>query len=186
MKRLARVLAILLLIVLCPSYPLGNAAGDNSANSEGTSGETLASLVNKGLRFHDQSFEVVFENWGKARFVTGIDIKNLRVLCIYLTDGQENVLYKFPLASEIKWLKCDEVKTVSFVDVDMDGLTDVVVIGIYNTGIGGANVLHFPVATVYFQKDKEFISDPDLDKQINEAKQNKTVDMVREFVAGNK
>lgn len=184
MKRIAQILAVLFLMVVCPSSPLGSAAGDNPANPKRTSGhETLTSLDAKGLRFHDQSFEVVFENWGKVRFVTGIDIKNLRVLCIYLTDGQENVLYKFPLASEIKWLKCDEVKAVSFVDVDKDGLADVIVIGIYNTGIGGPNVLHFPVATVYFQKGGEFVSNPDLDKRINDAYKNRTIDMVLEFAA---
>jgi hypothetical protein len=168
-------------MAVCSLYPQDfAAAGHNVMSGQ----ETLTSLDSKGLRFHEDSFEVTFENWGKVRFITGIDIKNRRVLCIYLTDDQENVLYKFPLANKIRWLMCDEVKAVSFADLDKDGLADVVVIGIYNTGVGSGPLFsHFHVATIYFQKGTEFINDPNLDKQINDAYKNRTIDMVLDFVA---
>lgn len=179
LRIIARTLVLMLIMVI---YSTNIAASDGNSTVQSKQ-ETLTSLVDKGLRFHPQSFEVAFENWGKVRIVTGIDIKNFRVLCIYIADDKDKVLYKFPLADEIRRLRCDEVKAIAFMDIDKDGLADVIVIGIYNTGVN-ITKNRFYAATVYFQKGKEFINDPDLDEQINRAHKNKTIDMALEFLEG--
>lgn len=179
---MALILAVLMAV--CPDCCPASAAGEYTVGAAGGSGqETMASLDAKGVRIKGQAFPVIFENWGKVRLFTGIDTRERFGLCMFLADDQDNVVYVFPVAHEIRWLTCDEVKAVAFADVDKDGLADVIVIGIYNTGVGsGPQFSHFHVATIYFQKGREFVNDHDLDKQINAAYKNRTIDMVLEFV----
>jgi hypothetical protein len=175
MRSMARILVFVLITFLFSSFTPSIAATSEQ--------ETLSSLDAKGIRIKWQSYTIPFENWGTVRFVTGIDTNDRHQLCIYLTDIHDKVLYTFPLAEEIRWRTCDEIKAVAFTDVDKDGLTDVIVIGIYNTGVN-ITVNRFHAATVYFQKEREFINDPELDEQINRAHKNKTIDMVLEFLEG--
>lgn len=181
-EKQARILVFALITTIFTSFIPSNAANDSSsiATSER---ETLTDLDAKGIRIRRQSYTVEFANGGTVHFVTGVDTKNRHELCIYLTDTHDKVLYTFPLAEEIRWRTCDEIRAVAFMDVDKDGLADVIVIGIYNTGVN-ITKNRFYAATVYFQKGKEFISDPDLDKQINRAYKNQTIDMVLEFLEG--
>ena len=182
MKSMARVLVLAVITTLFTCFTPCNAA-NNSSSISPSERETLSSLDAKGIRIKWKSYTVEFAYWGPVHFVTGIDTRNRHELCIYLTDTHDKVLYTFPLAEEIRWRTCDEVRAVAFTDVDKDGLADVIVIGIYNTGVN-ITKNRFNAATVYFQKGKDFISDSDLDKQINSAHKNQTIDMVLEFLEG--
>ncbi|MFC5468146.1 hypothetical protein ACFPPD_05390 [Cohnella suwonensis] len=55
---------------------------------------------------------------------------------------------------------------VSFKDIDQDGKKDVIVLADYLTGPGSEGNVPFTVPTVFIQKDKEFISDLDLDSSL--------------------
>lgn len=182
LRSVARILILAVITTLFTSFTPCSAANDSSSFAPGER-ETLSSLNAKGIRIKWKSYTVEFAYWGTVHFVTGIDTKNRHELCIYLTDTHDKVLYTFPLAEEIRWRTCDEVRAVAFTDVDKDGLADVIVIGIYNTGVN-ITKNRFYAATVYFQKEKEFINDPDLDMQINRAHKNRTIDMVLEFFEG--
>lgn len=117
----------------------------------------------------DQSFLVEFENWGKVRFVSTRNYDDPKFkLDFYLTDADENILYRFPdFFYNIKYTPtAEDVKAVSFKDVNKDGLKDVIIIGDYITGIGKWGVIPYPEAKIYFQKGQDFISSPNLDDEL--------------------
>lgn len=175
MKQILVAITLVLALVTCSIQPVGYAAGETQ--------ETLVDLQAKGLRvIEDQSFSVELESWGKVRFVSGKMGNPIAKAYFYLIDEMGIVIYSFPYFSGNSRNYCWKVRAVSFTDVNHDGLTDVVIIAEYATGIGPRGAIPYPVAGIYFQKEKKFINDERLDEQINDAYQNKTIDMVLEYV----
>jgi len=164
--------------------PREQGAGAN-ANSKPVNDEPkMPEFVKDGLKvLKDQSFYVEFESFGKVWFITSeLSDGALYKLCFYLLDEKGNILYTLPEFYGNQWSTVEEFKAVAFKDADNDGLKDVIIIADYITGIGPTGAEPFSVAGVYLQKDKEFISNPDLDEQINKKGQNETIDMVMKFL----
>ena len=143
----------------------------------------LTNLQKQGLKVvEEQSFWIELENWGKVRFIAGEkEIKQLPKLSFYLIDSKDNVLYSLPEFYGNMWILY-EVKAISFKDVNRDGLKDIIVVADYILGHGENAAVPFSVGSVYFQKDKEFVSLPELDMEINEKNQNKSTDIIFKFV----
>ncbi len=156
-----------------------------SISKTSSNDNNLANLQNKGLKvIEDQSFSTELENWGKVRFITGVTLINkLPKLSFYLLDSKDNVLYRFPEFYGNMWILY-EVKAVSFKDVNQDDMKDIIVIADYVLGHGDKAAVPFPVSGIYFQKDKDFVSVPELDKEINEKKQNVNIDMILKYAGG--
>lgn len=164
-------------------------SGVNNTNSSSSTLENqynLTDLQNNGLRvIEDQSFWIQLENWGKVRFVSGKSrVAGRSKLDFYLVDDNGKVLYKFPDFYGNKWPWFEGIRAVSFQDVNKDGLTDIIVSAEYSTGAGPQGAIPFPIGGIYYQKNREFVSMPELDKQINEAGKNKSIEMLLKFAEG--
>lgn len=134
--------------------------------------------------FEDQSFWTELEGWGKVRFVSGEEsVDGTYKLQLYLVDDG-TVIYKFPEFYGNQWSMLDELEAVSFQDVNMDGLKDILIIADYMTGVGPTGAEPFPVGSIYFQKGKEFHNIPELDDEILDEQKNESVEMILNFVKG--
>lgn len=155
---------------------------NTSANNE----EKISGLQKKGLKIiENQSFNIELEKWGKVRFVSGkISVNGTDKLQFYLVGENEKILYHFLDFPGNKWPMFFELKAISFKDANKDGLRDVIVIADYLTGVGAQGAIPFHVGGIYFQKEKEFINLPELDKEINDAKKNENIDMIVKFIEG--
>jgi hypothetical protein len=133
----------------------------------------------------DQSFWVDLENWGKVYFLSasGEGEFSLDSLYMYLVDKDNNILYEFPYFYG-NGMMFSGMRAVAFKDVNKDGFKDIIVIAAYMTGIGPTGAEEYPVAGIYFQKGKEFVTLPELDEEINSSGKNETVDMVTKYLEG--
>lgn len=163
----------------------GTKGAIGSTNDAQGSVNNLSNLQKQGLKvIEDQSFWIELGYWGKVRFVTGkTQIKGLPKLSFYLIDSKDNVLNSLPEFYGNMWILY-EVKAISFKDVNKDGLKDIIVVADYILGHGENAAVPFPVGSIYFQKNKEFVTLPELDKEINEKKQNESIDMMLTFIKG--
>jgi hypothetical protein len=136
-----RKVLFLILFFLCGSWCF---AGDTY----------LKDLKNEGIKvIEKQSFEVSFENWGKVRFVSGVKTDWPNKLKLFLSNAQQKIIYRFPEFSGNIWV-FNEVRTVSFKDVNKDKLKDIIIIADNVTGIGKEGTIPFPVCGIYFQEGK--------------------------------
>ncbi|NLK87495.1 MAG: hypothetical protein GX279_08400 [Clostridiaceae bacterium] len=172
---------------------LKNAARPSTANREPAKAEpkgddkTLEDLKDEGVKlFEDKAFSVGLDDFGQVTLITGSaeDEFGLPDLKLYLADKDNRLIYEFTDFYGNQWPMLYEVSDVSFLDLDGDGLKDVIVTASYMTGVGEHGAEEFPVAGVYFQRGKEFVNDPELDEKINDAGANTTIDDVVGFLAG--
>ncbi len=193
MKKVTILVFLLLAILGCSScfYNTVNQGPADSTNSPRNSPEiseptndskgTLSELSKKGFTAIDEQ-PADFENWGVVSFVTGTyPDGGTDKLHFYLADDNQAVLYDFPDFYGNQWSTFYELQTVAFEDVNQDGLKDILIIADYMTGVGPDGAMPFHVASIYFQKGKEFVSVPDLDDRMNEKGENGSADEVLAF-----
>lgn len=161
-----------------------SADGKDELNSASNSKNNISELQKSGLEIIEkQSFWVDFEKWGKVKFVSSeIPDKGSFKLQFYLIDDKGTILYTFPEFYGSQTWSYYELRSISFRDVNKDELKDVIVIADYVSGAGEAGAIPFPVAGVYFQKDKSFVSLPELDSEINDANKNESIDIVIKYI----
>jgi hypothetical protein len=121
----------------------------------------------------DQTFMVDLNSWGTVKFVSGkLTAGNHIPTVFYLTDNDGNILYDFDMNPYNT-----DVKAVSFVDGNKDGLKDVIIIVAGNDGTG-------TIATVFFQKaNGTFANDLKLDQEINASGKNKDVKSITGYLS---
>jgi hypothetical protein len=126
-----------------------------------------------------QSFMVNLNSWGYVKFVSGKGIGGNHIPTLfYLTDKDANVIYDF--SAELPY--SIDVKSVSFQDVNNDGLKDIIIIctDAYNVPAGSGK----PIATVYFQKnDGSFTSNDELDQELNDSGNNKDIKTIMNYLS---
>ncbi|WP_052675842.1 FG-GAP repeat protein [Paenibacillus sp. IHBB 10380] len=139
-----------------------------------------------------QSFNASLAGWKNVRFVSTLkNEKNHSFIQaqFFLTgngkeDYENKVVYNFPEFYGNTGRMIDKVKAVAFKDLNQDGRTDIVIIADYVTGVNKNGVETRPVAGAYFQtKDNKFITLPELDKEINQAEHNRTLNNVIQYVS---
>jgi len=127
----------------------------------------------------NQSFMVNLNSWGYVKFVSGKGIGGNHIPTLfYLTDKDGNVIYDF--SAQLPY--SIDVKSVSFQDVNNDGLKDIIIIctDAYNVPAGSGQ----PIATVYFQKnDGSFASNGALDQELNNSGNNKDIKTVINYLS---
>lgn len=154
---------------------------ENSCSNIINNLESLDDFKKKGFEtIEDQSFWVEFKNWGNIRFVSIFyrDVRRKFKFC--LVDENGLILYLSPDFIDGWWF--NEIRAISFKDVNKDGLKDIIIIADYLTGVGSTGAIPFPICGVYFQHENEFINITALDEQINNAKKNESISMVLHFL----
>lgn len=133
----------------------------------------------------DQSFTTNLKGWGKVKFVSTVRNTNgMDQAYFFLLDSEEHILYSFPVFNGNSRGTLKAIKGVSFKDVNLDGYTDIAIIGEYITGDGTEGVTPFPVAGIYFQQsDHSFITRLELDEEINGKGHNRTLYDVIQYVS---
>lgn len=139
----------------------------------------------------DQSFPVVLESFldgeTEVNFVPVMYEKYNR-LAVLITDSRGRVLYKTnQLETNNKWLGRLEQPTrgiaaVSFQDLDMDGLTDIILITDCENDTGEYAGRNYKVGDVLFQRDGGFYRDWRVSDKINRFSMNKSADFIASYV----
>lgn len=139
----------------------------------------------------DQSFPVVLESFldgeTEVNFVPVMYEKYNR-LAVLITDQRGEVLYKTnQLETNNKWLGRMEqpirgIAAVSFQDLDMDGLTDIILITDCENDTGEYAGKNYKVGDVLFQRDGGFYRDWRISDKINRFSMNKSADFIASYV----
>lgn len=124
----------------------------------------------------DQTFLTDLDSWGTVKFVSGkLTAGNHVPVVFYLTDEDGNLLYEFETGFPYRV----NVDAVSFQDVNKDNRKDVIIIASDQDG----KPLENPVANVCFQQaDGTFMTDYELNQEINQSGNNRNISLVAQFV----
>lgn len=128
----------------------------------------------------DQSFMVNLNLWGNVRFVSGkLTAGNHVPVVFYLTDKEGNILYDF---ADAPFPYSVDVKAVSLVDVNKDGLKDIIII--VADDYKGSDSFGKPIAAVFLQNTKGLFSiDLNLYQEINTSGNNKDVKTITNYLS---
>lgn len=146
---------------------------------------TLDNLKAGGLQvIESQCFSVNLENYGRVKFISGLKREDYNNNAnFYLVDDKNNVLYKFPdFYGNTKGM-FNDIRAVSFVDVNNDGLKEIVIISDYKSNTSSSTLI--PICSIYFQKGKEFINYKNIDDRINNSSNNKDIATVLKYAKEN-
>lgn len=185
------IFVILAMSFICSGYAFNSQKPkvNNSISGSVVSNtkENLSKLKKNGFEIiPDQSFWTKLEGFGRVKFISGYTMDmGTPILNFYLVDSNENIIYKLSNFYGNMWI-FDEIKAISFRDVNKDGLKDIIVIADYILGHGENAATPFPVAGIYFQKDKNFIDFAKLDESIYDSKNSGSIDKVLKFVENKK
>lgn len=170
-----------------PSRNADAAGMTGSSISAVTGSSDIADINSEGVEiYQDKSFWVNLDSWGVVWLVSsGYEKVGQKKARFYLVNKDNKILYRFPDFSGNGCPVLDSIGTVSVKDVDGDGLKDIIIIADYITGVGENGTAPFPVCSIYFQRENEFISLPDLDIKINEKGQNENVEMILKYIGSN-
>lgn len=121
-----------------------------------------------------QSFTVKLNSLGTVRFLSGIGTGGNHIPTLfYLTDMSGNVIFDFNAALPYN----ATVDSVSFQDVNKDGLLDIVTV-VHPNGTSGY------VASIYLQKaDGIFVPDFQLDQEMNNSGNNTDIKTITKYIA---
>ncbi|MCM1325538.1 MAG: hypothetical protein NC094_00360 [Bacteroidales bacterium] len=152
--------------------------------------ETKEDIEAKGYDIiEDQIFPVIFESFGEAEvyFVPAME-KNYHRLAVFLVDNEDNVLYKSnQLETNYRMLgqldqPTREIAAVSFIDVNHDELTDIVLITKCINDTGEYAGQSYKVGDVLFQGKRTFYRDWRISDKINRFSMNKSAKCIISFV----
>lgn len=137
----------------------------------------------------EQVFPVLLESFGEeeVNFVPAMDWRYRR-LVLFLTDSEGRVLYK---TNQLETNNCWQgemkqptrgIAAVSFQDVNVDGLTDIVLITTCRNDTGEYAGNNYKVGDVLFQCEQGFYRDWRISDKINRFGMNKSVDFIVSYV----
>lgn len=139
----------------------------------------------------DQSFSVILESFldgeTEVNFVP-VMYERYNRLGILITDSSGKVLYKTnQLETNNKWLgqlqqPTRGIAAVSFQDLDMDGLTDIILITDCENDTGEYAGKPYKVGDVLFQRDGGFYRDWRISDKINRFSMNKSAEFIASYV----
>lgn len=146
--------------------------------------KTLNDLKQKGYRIiENQPFDVDLKNYPNCRFIsTTVEVNGLFKVVFYLIDRNDNIIYRFPEFYGNSFGNIYSIKAVSFVDINNDNLRDIIIISEYMTGVGEQGAIPRPIANIYIQQDKYFITDLELNKKINTQNNNTTIENIIKYI----
>ncbi len=137
----------------------------------------------------EQVFSVLFESFGteEVMFVPAMENTYHR-LALFLTDGEGNVIYKYNQCETNYIYKGEmtqpnlDIASVSFQDVNCDGLTDIILLTKCMNDAGEYAGKIYKTGDVLFQGEKEFYRDWRISDKINRFSMNKNANCIISFV----
>ena len=152
--------------------------------------ESLAQVEEAGYEIIEgQRFPVVLETFGQAEVeLVPIMHKEYRRLAILIADSEGNILFKTnQLETNYKHSgqltqPTKSLESVSFQELDHDGLTDIVLITTCENDTGDYAGKSYKVGDVLFQRDGDFYRDWRISDKINRFSMNKSADLIASFV----
>lgn len=140
----------------------------------------------------DQVFPILLESFGEeeVNFVPAMESTYHR-LALFLTDQEGNILYKYNqfetnyIYKGMMTQPNQDIASVSFQDVNADGLTDIILLTKCMNEIGEYAGKTYKVGDVLFQNDKEFYRDWRISDKINRFSMNKNANCIISFVRDN-
>ena len=142
--------------------------------------ETLrGELLSTGVEQVASLDGVEFEGLGQAKLTVGKYCENgVMRLKLLLEERNSGLVYVFPEPTDIPWYFLD-LSALEVLDADADGLSDIVAIVDYITGVGTDGAVPFPYAHIYFRRPDGFVRDPELEQEINEEEFSSAEDVAR-------
>lgn len=137
----------------------------------------------------EQVFSIIFETFGEEEisFVPAMDDTYHR-LAFFLADGEGNILYKhnqletnYILKGVMEQPNLD-IASVSFQDVNRDGLTDIILLTKCRNDLGDYAGKIYKTGDVLFQGEQEFYRDWRISDKINRFSMNKNANCIISFV----
>lgn len=140
----------------------------------------------------EQVFPILLESFGEAEvnFVPAMESSYQR-LALFLADQDGNILYKYNqfetnyIYQGIMEQPTLDIASVSFQDVNYDGLTDIILLTKCRNEIGDYAGKIYKVGDVLFQGEKEFYRDWRISDKINRFSMNKNANCIISFVRDN-
>ena len=111
--------------------------------------------------------------------IVSISLLGLSVTIVMIKKQSKNDIVKIVYVANM-WIFY-EIKDITFQDVNSNGKSDVIVTAYYMVSAGENSGMPFSVATIFYQNDMEFITLPDIDKNMHEHEQNKDIEMVLKY-----
>lgn len=141
----------------------------------------LQTLENNGLLpIKDQSFKVTFKNYPNCYFVSAkIQVDGPFHAKFYLVDDEQNVIYTFPEFYGNSYGHLDNIKAISFIDINNDNLQDIIILAEYLKGIGPQGMIPTPISSIYIQQNNGFISDLKINEMINKQNNSTISDILK-------
>ncbi len=141
----------------------------------------------------EQRFPVVLETFGEAQVeLVPLMHREYHRLAILIVDSAGDVLYKTNhLETNYKYpgqlqQPTRSLESVSFQELDHDGLTDIVLITICENDTGDYAGKSYKVGDVLFQRDGDFYRDWRVSDKINRFSMNKSADFIAAYVGEGK
>lgn len=164
---------------------------ENFAAIEYVDLENLEDLQNYGytpIAIH--THPILLESFGEEEviFVPAIDNTYHRLAVLIVDSNSGNVIYKTNrLETNYKWLgrleqPTKELVSVAFRDLDMDGLTDIILITDCENSEGEYAGKTYKVGDVLFQRDGSFYRDWRVSDKLNRFSMNKSADFITAYV----
>jgi hypothetical protein len=122
-----------------------------------------------GERIKEQTFPLQTKAFGKVTFAPFISEMKVS---FYLLRG-DSAVYAFPGFYGNIWI-VSSINAVAFVDVNGDGLKDVLIIGSSMTGAGPTAAQEWSVVDVYFQTAAGFANCKEVTEELNKHGENLT------------
>ncbi len=137
----------------------------------------------------NQMFPILLESFGEEEviFIPAMDEKYHR-LALFLADKDGNILYKYNqfetnyIYQGMMSQPTQTIASVSFQDVNEDGLTDIILITKCSNETGEYAGKIYKVGDVLFQGDGEFYRDWRISDKINRFSMNKSANCIISFV----
>ena len=120
-----------------------------------------------------------FEGFGQMKLTVGKHKDNgIMKLKLLLEDRSNGYIYILPELTDIQW-NLRNLALLEVLDANDDGLSDIVIIAHYVTGVGEEGMSPFSAAHIYFQERHGFVRDTELEQKINKDEFATTEDVVK-------
>lgn len=139
--------------------------------------------------FDDQIFQYVMESFGEeeVNIIPAIE-RDYHRMAVFIADEEGNILYKSNQLETNNLIRGQmeqpvrDIASIAFADVNLDGLSDIILITKCVNSSGDYTGKTYKVGDVLFQKDKGFYRDYRISDKLNRFDMNKSANSIVSYV----